>query len=1398
MDRIRPAVPPSTLKKRRRRRDSDDDADDNALNCVALDVSFSLPTPAKKGKRSTMKKRKSCHHRNEFAAGDDQNVRVVSRLRPLSTREVTENSSESIVAVSRDSSLVVNAGTGQNQKNFEFDAVFGPKSTQKEVYDETLGDLVERVLFKGFNVTVMAYGQTGSGKTFTMGTEGTPDVKQVEHIQSKEIMPPPPPRIGKPSEQDGVIPRAVYDLFQTRQNLKDGDKRVKVEMSYLEIYNEEVRDLLSHGRDSVDLHIRDAGDGVMVQNLSSIEVTSPTEVISYMAEASRKRATASTAMNAVSSRSHAICTLSVKISPEEKEDGAVSDTSREEISSKLTLVDLAGSERIKKTGAEGTRMKEGININKGLFVLGQVVSTLSEIGQQGGISSASHIPYRDSKLTRLLQDSLGGNSRTVMVACASPADTNIEESLNTLRYAQRTRNIKNVAVRNVVATGMSATDAAALRRENQLLKLQLMQAQVRLNSASPTPTIIRRTDESTRTCRDSNSLGVEDHITKGLNIEEIELVSRLRASNTALKAKVVQIEDQLRSASEDTLSASLRADQWQLRYEKLLQLSKHKGIRLSETGLVTENGSNILEQQRHEILELKTLVKEAEASAAVAKATAVAIVAGKGDLTAAEEMALITSETNDGTDSDSSLTNDGSTDTMSTQHCEKLTSELVEVSNDIEHKEAMASQMNKERECLESMRCHFEGALVSLQEEVEALNTEKISLLAKVQNQENAHAKNRRRSKVSKNNIQESIETKKAKARIADLVNKIKELNRKVDENTRSLRLRELAEKKCAHLSSEITQDKKRRAALQRRLKEESVDRRNEKKAAKKHAMQLLRDRQKLTYELNKVKEAASKQAAVLKRKAAEAMQKQKKMAEQQRKRYQAQSMRSRSSSDIPSRRKDELYRWIEREIESVSFIRECQEQIEDQTDLWNEAIQKKEELIRQGESNNTSTMRVTQNEIETRSDAINQHQKNMEDLYKNITGVCTQPTSSTSNTGIFIDSVTFQGISRIELRFILANIFERLLTFKKRADSFHSMQSKKVHIAVNNALTKERRRFEEVILKTKMQHSEQVMTLIESASTTVESKMTGNLLDLEGKVVNPNFKLKVEELLQPYINGCNKVGHEIKESLREVKDSHNGMKRMVDQVTDGVLMAAKKKKTKKKPATPISDEDIFDEESEILSEEDSADSDWNPDAFNSKSAKHNSQKKADDETPSDTKTKLKLKGNTPAINIRDDSIEENGSEKKSHTKENQLTKSPDGNYLTGEYVISRRDASLDGMRVIELKAILRDRGMPVSGRKHELLHRLRKKSLSPSHNDKENMSRATPSKSMREPLAPKDMNYNASSVDLSFQSQEDVMHAQKMRRILRDKNNPDGIKKRRDQFKMVSKSLEEMEKMMK
>jgi hypothetical protein len=254
-----------------------------------------------------------------------------------------------------------------------------------------------------------------------------------------------------------VIPRAVALLFD--ELAASGADDVALRVTFIEVLKEEVRDLLAEAS-APPLQLRDLpGGGAMAADARSRECGSPSDVASALARGGAMRATAATGMNAASSRSHAILTLHLSL-----RRGGVATAA------KMHLVDLAGSERVKRTKAEGARLAEGIHINKGLLALGNVIAALGDDTRR---RAGGHVPYRDSKLTRLLADALGGNSRTCMVACCSPADSSLEETLNTLKYANRARNIRNRVAANVEAPPASAEEVAALRAALSAAKAQL-------------------------------------------------------------------------------------------------------------------------------------------------------------------------------------------------------------------------------------------------------------------------------------------------------------------------------------------------------------------------------------------------------------------------------------------------------------------------------------------------------------------------------------------------------------------------------------------------------------------------------------------------------------------------------------------------------------------------------------------------------------------------------------------------------------------------------------------------------------------------------------------------------------------------------------------------------------
>ena len=274
----------------------------------------------------------------------------------------------------------------------------------------------------------------------------------------------------------GVIPKLIHDLFAKVEDAKSPDVEYNVQLSFLEIYREDIRDLLLTTPENPSLSLReDLSGSVFVCGLSKQVVCSEKDILDLITRGCKHRATASTSMNATSSRSHAIITIYIRVT--KKESGEVR-------TSQFHLVDLAGSERAKRTHAQGSRFKEGVDINRGLLALGNVISALGD-ERKAKLGGGMHIPYRDSKLTRLLQDSLGGNARTVLIACASPADVNLDETMNTLKYANRARNIKNKPKANQEADNVSKVvqklrdkissleaEVYALKRDRPLLPSQ--------------------------------------------------------------------------------------------------------------------------------------------------------------------------------------------------------------------------------------------------------------------------------------------------------------------------------------------------------------------------------------------------------------------------------------------------------------------------------------------------------------------------------------------------------------------------------------------------------------------------------------------------------------------------------------------------------------------------------------------------------------------------------------------------------------------------------------------------------------------------------------------------------------------------------------------------------------
>ncbi|XP_077356404.1 kinesin-like protein KIF21A isoform X2 [Festucalex cinctus] len=406
---------------------------------------------------------------------DESSVRVALRIRPQLAREKIEGCHICTYVMPGEPQVVLG-----KDKAFTYDFVFDMDAQQDAIYGQCTESLVDGC-FQGYNATIFAYGQTGSGKTYTMGTGFDVNIGE---------------------DELGIIPRAVNHLFrgieERRQAATEQGKPVpefKISAQFLELYNEEVVDLFDATRDvearrqksGVRIH-EDASGGIYTVGVTTRTVNSAAEMIQCLKLGALSRTTASTQMNVQSSRSHAIftihlsqvrmcspdndiCFFSLSILQDNVTDnrlvGNADIDEFETLSAKFHFVDLAGSERLKRTGATGDRAKEGISINCGLLALGNVISALGDRSKR-----STHVPYRDSKLTRLLQDSLGGNSQTVMIACISPSDRDFMETLNTLKYANRARNIKNKVMVN---QDRASQQISALRTEMARLQMELME-----------------------------------------------------------------------------------------------------------------------------------------------------------------------------------------------------------------------------------------------------------------------------------------------------------------------------------------------------------------------------------------------------------------------------------------------------------------------------------------------------------------------------------------------------------------------------------------------------------------------------------------------------------------------------------------------------------------------------------------------------------------------------------------------------------------------------------------------------------------------------------------------------------------------------------------------------------
>lgn len=524
----------------------------------------------------------------------NENFKVVIRIRPPLPRELNGDMPfQSIFKVGNSIREVVISDkqdeegqlmTTYGAHRFTFDHVYDQFSTQKQVYRTTARPAVLSTL-KGYNATILAYGQTGTGKTYTM--EGFNN-----------------------NESRGIIPRAVEEIFGYIMNNANPSARFLVRASYLQIYNDVISDLLKPERTHLPIR-EDKKKGVFVEGLSEWVVRSPKEVYGLIQRGTALRVTGSTRMNSTSSRSHALFIIIIEQNEISKDRNnrpkAPGQKERRMFRvGKLNLVDLAGSERVRLSGAVGQRLEESKKINKSLSALGNVISALTEKKFRG------HIPYRDSKLTRILEDSLGGNCKTTMMAMISPALMSFNESLSTLKFANRAKNIKNNALINE-----DLDEKTLLRRYEKELKRLRHELQTRNKNVVDKRKLIEVEEQRRRAEQDKlQALISMERLSQSLMTE--------KEAKKRLEEKIRQMNEQLLIGGfsggpvRETPAFKVALQQEQARIRRIYQtkvdeLEKEREA-MEEEKVQTDRYRQLLLKQRDVMIQLTARLNERDQS----------------------------------------------------------------------------------------------------------------------------------------------------------------------------------------------------------------------------------------------------------------------------------------------------------------------------------------------------------------------------------------------------------------------------------------------------------------------------------------------------------------------------------------------------------------------------------------------------------------------------------------------------------------------------------------------------------------------------------------------------------------------------------------------------------------
>ncbi|CRL00444.1 CLUMA_CG013706, isoform A [Clunio marinus] len=709
-------------------------------------------------------------------------------------------------------------------KAFTFDYVFDTNSEQVTIYNDCVEKLVDGAL-KGYNATVLAYGQTGSGKTYTMGTGFDRDLNEV---------------------QEGIIPRAVRHLFSGIQAMQEnpydedgsylGSLQFSVAAQFMELYNEEIIDLLDpYSKGKVFKIHEDTAGSISIAGATIRPLKGPQDALNCLQQGALARTTASTNMNELSSRSHALFTILIRRQRvmTSEENGSPEDD-LETLTSKFHFVDLAGSERLKRTGATGERAREGISINCGLLALGNVISALGDVTKK-----ALHVPYRDSKLTRLLQDSLGGNSQTVMLACISPSDRDFMETLNTLKYANRARNIKN---RVQINQDQSSRTISQLRREIAALQLEILEYKqgkrsidAEGNAAISDTSLenamlladnkrlqqrLKAMQETINALTERNTELLAEKAMSGWNINGsdssmTEMVSNYIAEIEKLKAKLIESEQMFQQLKRSQVSPPKNASKQSFMNE------------------VSENPSNLINMAKRE------LEKERE------------LLMSKSLPGLPGEENQERSSQDDGSDSES--------DTESDDKANELQDEINDIQSDIEIKTKLIEQLELSQQRMMVMKQHYEEKLNVLSAKITNTQKERDQVLANMGQSPIAD----QGGKMKK--VRDEYERK-----LSDMQKELKKLHQAQKEHLRQQRELQAQDNQLRSLRQELTELKQIKIKLMRKMTDENNRHKEEDARRMREIAQLRKEARKQSSMIKSLQGSVAAKDQVLKRKTEE------------------------------------------------------------------------------------------------------------------------------------------------------------------------------------------------------------------------------------------------------------------------------------------------------------------------------------------------------------------------------------------------------------------------------------------------------------------------------------------------------------------------------------------------